>query len=421
MNAKRPTPSKDLPVVVLPVTFDRKENPRRASAENTELFKTRSQNGSVHPSTHKKRGFASGKFGSPSPLHAAQSFSYTLRMTSYKEAGVDIDEADAAKRSMKESIDQGDPRVLNTLGAFASLVDGRFPGFNEPVLVLKTEEPGSKQKLAFEHGYIRSICLDTINHLVNDIAVMGAHPQFAQDLILCGKLDKQVVNEIVAGFAEACKAQECVLTGGETTEQPGVLQPGVYALAASIVGVVERSKIIDGSAVQVGDVVLAVASNGLHTNGYTLVRALMAKDPGLMQRPVGERSFLDAVMLPHTCYYMGIRGLFHHPGLHGMAHITGGGIQGNLNRILPQGMDAKINLATIPILDIFRLIREAGAVKDAEMLRTFNMGVGLAMVVAPEAVEEVSAHLNAHGHQCCVIGSIIEGSQQIQFEGDLSW
>ncbi len=342
-------------------------------------------------------------------------------MTTYKDSGVDIDEANAAKKSMKETLDSGDPRVLNTLGAFASLVDGSFEGYKEPILVLKTEEPGSKQKLAFEHGYERSICFDTINHLINDIAVMGAHPQYAQDLIICGKIDKAVVNTLVEGFASACKEQGCVLTGGETTEQPGVVEEGIYALAASVVGVVEKAKIVDGSKIAEGDHVIAIASNGLHTNGYTLVRSLMEADPELATKDVDGQTFLGAAMLPHTCYYLALKDLFENSGLHGMAHITGGGVKENLNRILPKGLDAMIDLSTLQIPNVFREIKEAGNVEDAEMLRTFNMGVGVALVVSSEISTDVLSHLKEQKQEAYVMGTITAGKQEVQFEGELQW
>lgn len=342
-------------------------------------------------------------------------------MTTYKDAGVDIDAADDAKRSMKDIVDTGDRRVLNSLGAFASLVEGKFKGYKQPVLALKMEEPGSKQKLAFEHGFVRSICFDTINHLINDIAVMGASPLYVQDLIICGKIEKAVVTEIVEGFAAACKEQDCVLTGGETTEQPGVLAPGTYALAASIVGIVDKPKIIDGSKIVEGDRVLAIASSGLHTNGYTLVRTLLEKDPELLHSDVAGDTFLTAVMQPHTCYYAGLKGLFENPSLKGMAHITGGGIAGNLNRILPKGLDAQIDLENIVIPAIFGAIRDAGNIEDAEMIKAYNMGVGMAVVVEPSGEEAVIAHLKEQGYDAYPIGRIIKGHQHVKFEGQLVW
>lgn len=340
---------------------------------------------------------------------------------SYEKAGVDIRVADAAKKAMARSLETADKRVLNRIGAFASLFEASFPGFQEPVLVVKTEEPGSKQKLAFQHGRVSSICCDLIHHLVNDIIVMGATPLVVQDAIICGKLDKPVVNRIVESMSQACREQGCVLTGGETSEQPGVIEPGIYILVAHIIGVVERAKIIDGAKIAKGDCVLAVASNGLHTNGYSLVRALMAQRPEIMDARVGEESFLDAILRPHLCYYQGFRGLSDLPGLHGLAHITGGGIEGNLNRILPEGLNAAIDLGQIRPLPIFKLIRDMGNVPMADMMRTFNMGVGMTIVAAPAAVETICRHLQAQGHSSYKIGEIVPGEQKVVYSGRVNW
>ena len=207
---------------------------------------------------------------------------------SYAAAGVDIDAADAAKRDMARLLEPRDPRILNGVGPFATLIDATFPEYRHPVIVFKTEEPGTKQKLAAAHGAYRSLCFDLVNHLVNDIVVMGALPVAVQDAIICGSLQPGAVTAMVAGLAEACRAQECSLTGGETSEQPGVLEPGTYVLAASVVGVVERKAVIDGSRIAPGDTVLALASNGVHTNGYSLVRRLLRDDPGPRREAPGE-------------------------------------------------------------------------------------------------------------------------------------
>lgn len=340
---------------------------------------------------------------------------------SYGAAGVDISVADAAKRTMAKSLQSDDKRVLNAVGAFASLYDARFPGYEHPVLALKTEEPGSKQLLAFQHGRVDSICHDMINHLVNDIVVMGATPLCAQDAVICGKLEKKTVTQIVASIAKACKAQGCVLTGGETSEQPGVLKPGTYVLTSSIIGIAERAKVIDGSRIRQGDTVLAVASNGLHTNGYTLVRALMKKKPKILKEMIGRMPFLDAILLPHVCYYPAVRGLFDDASLHGMAHITGGGIEGNLNRILPDGCDARVDASAIRILPVFETIREYGEVSDAEMLRTYNMGVGLAIVAAAADAERIAEHVRSTGHDCYAIGEIVSGKRRVRYAGATHW
>ncbi|MBW2621566.1 MAG: phosphoribosylformylglycinamidine cyclo-ligase [Deltaproteobacteria bacterium] len=340
---------------------------------------------------------------------------------SYKKAGVDIDTADSAKKAMASSLETTDTRVLNRIGAFATLLDARFPDYEHPVLVIKTEEPGSKQKLAFQYNHVRSICFDLVNHLINDIIVMGAKPLSVQDIIICDHLDKDTVSRIVASIAEACREQDCVLTGGETSEQPGVITDGGYVLGASVIGVVEKSGIIDGLKIEDGDAVLAVASNGVHTNGYSLIRALIARRPDILDLSIGEDTFLETILRPHKCYYQAFRGLFDIPEVHGIAHITGGGIEGNLHRILPSGLTAVIDLSEIRILPIFKAIREAGNIDQADMMRTFNLGVGMIVVAAQEAVTKIQKHLSGRGCGCHPIGAIKKEDGTTIFHGRLNW
>ena len=340
---------------------------------------------------------------------------------SYASTGVDIDQTDAAKREMAKSMETSDPRVLNRIGAFASLIDASFPGYDHPVLVHKSEEPGSKQKIAFAHGRHGSVCYDMVNHLIDDIVVMGAEPVSIQDVIVCGTMDGHIVNDLVTALADACRQQDCALTGGETSVQPGVVPDGLYVLTASVIGVVDRDKIIDGSQIQTGDQIIVLASNGLHTNGYTLVRALIDRQPDLIDHDVAGESLLDAVLKPHTCYFQPLRGLYAHPGLRGMAHITGGGLQDNLNRVLPPDCNARLDLAALEIPAIFRVLKAVGDLDDEDMMRTFNMGAGMALVVAPEAVDEIVAYLAAKDCRAYRMGEIVPGQQKVEFESALAW
>src|SRR5262249_51301014 len=308
---------------------------------------------------------------------------------------------------MSTWVARGDSRVLNQLGAFASLFAVPFKEYRDPVLVLKTEEPGSKQKLAIEHGRVESLACDLVHHLINDIAVMGATPLSVQDAIICGKLEPEVVTAMVRAIAGACREQECTLTGGETSEQPGVLEPGTYVLTASVVGIAEREHIIDGAKIRAGDKVLALASNGLHTNGYSLVRKLLSQDPALARRTVDGSTFLDLVLRPHLCYYKALRGLYQNQGLHGLAHITGGGIEGNLCRIIPSPLQAVIDLSSLKMPAVMRVIRESAEATDQDMLRTFNMGVGIAAVVEADAMQAIQEHLKKHGCESYLIGKVV--------------
>ena len=240
---------------------------------------------------------------------------------SYSKAGIDIAYTDSIKKEMEKSLETKDKRVLNGLGPFASLYDIKFPEIKDPVLVLKAEEPGSKQKLAIEYGYTESICHDMINHLVNDIIVMGARPLAVLDTIVCGNAEKDTIKTLVKGVSDACRENDCSLVGGETSIQPLVVDHGVYVLTSSIAGIVERSKVIDGSAIKEGDAVLAVASNGLHTNGYSLVRLLMDKKPQIKTDVIDGMSFIEQIMKPHTPYYRAVRDLFGDGSIHGMKAI----------------------------------------------------------------------------------------------------
>lgn len=338
-----------------------------------------------------------------------------------RKYGVNIDLANQTKAEMASALESSDARVMNRLGAFASLYDIEMPEYRHPVLVMKTEEPGSKQLLAFKADRVESVCRDMINHLINDCVVMGAKPLVVQDAVICGKLEKEIVGRIVKAISECCREQGCSLTGGETSEQPGVLAPGSYILTSSIVGIVERDLVIDGSRIEVGDAVIGLESSGPHTNGYTLIRRLLAENPQLAQRDIEGTSFFDRVMESHRCYYSGIKDLFPTRKLRGLAHITGGGIAENLNRILPEGVDAKIDLSLYRPGALFKTIRELGAVSDAEMLRTFNLGVGLVAVVKPSDADSVIDHLDAKGFPAFRIGEIVAGSRQVKTVESLPW
>ncbi len=339
---------------------------------------------------------------------------------SYSKAGVDITYTDTIKKEMSKHLETEDIRVLNGLGPFASLYDIKFPEIKNPVLVLKSEEPGSKQKLAMEYGYTESKCHDMINHLVNDIVVMGAKPLAVLDTIVCGNAEKDTIKSLVKGVSEACKFNECSLVGGETSIQPLVVDAGVYVLTSSIAGIVDKTKVIDGSTIQEGDAILAIASNGLHTNGYSLVRLLMDKMPQIKLDKIDGLTFIEQIMKPHTPYYRAIKELFHKEVIHGMAHITGGGIEGNLCRIIPEGLGARLDLSKIKVLNIFKYIRNSGNISDEEMLRTFNCGVGFNVVVSQRSKDMVMKHIQRF-YDCYEIGKIEKADNKIAFEGRMTW
>lgn len=348
-----------------------------------------------------------------------------MKKFSYKDSGIDISRTDIIKSELNDILAVKDERVLNKVGAFASLFDiSNMKEYDKPVLVLKAEEPGSKQKIALENGKVGSVCHDMINHLVNDIAVMGAKPLAVLDVIITGAVNEDVTKEIVSQIALACKNNECTLVGGETSIQPGIVGSDLVVLSSTVTGIVEKSKIIDGSKISIGDSVVAIASNGVHTNGYTLIRTLMENFPELAHKKLASgNTFLEEILIPHTSYFSLIMNALKKTEIHGMAHITGGGIEGNLCRIIPNNMVASIDLSHIKTLEIFKTIKEVGNINDKEMLTTFNCGVGLVMVLPKENFEilqKVSAEANI---ECYEIGTIIPTTEnkKIEFKGELLW
>lgn len=326
---------------------------------------------------------------------------------------VNINEANETKSGFSKIIDGKDERLLNRVGAFASLFKIDISKYSNPLLVLKTEEPGTKQILAFQHDRIESVCVDMINHLINDCVVMGATPLAVQDLVVCGKLEKNTVTRIVSAISKVCQENECVLTGGETTEQPDILPPETYILGSSIIGIVDSQKVIDGLKIKKGDSVIAVASSGPHTNGYTLIRDLLSSHPDLSEKRLQNQTFLEAVLEPHRCYYKSIKYLFDGQVV-GLAHITGGGIKENLNRILPPSVDAVIDLSCYRPQQVFSVIKEVGNISHEDMLRTFNLGVGLVVVCRTSDSEMIINKLKGAGEEAYRIGEIITGSGQVK-------
>lgn len=340
----------------------------------------------------------------------------------YARSGVDRQTHGTITTQLKSQLKMKDARILNGVGAFASLFEAKFPGIEDPVLVLKAEEPGSKQYLARQFGKIDNIGFDMVNHLMNDILVMGAKPLAVLDVIVCGKINKDDILKIVATIAQACENHDCSLVGGETSEQPGVVPDDVFVLSSSVVGVVGKSKIIDGSRIEAGDKVLALSSNGLFTNGYALVRKLIAAKPGIANREIDGASFLDAVLTPHLAYYPYLKDILGSAAIHGLAHITGDGISGNLERILPEGLSASVDLNKIKVLPIFNVIRQEGEVPEEDMLANSNLGVGMTVVSNADESASLIAYLGDKGLLAYEIGQIIkEPSNSVLFRGYIDW
>jgi phosphoribosylformylglycinamidine cyclo-ligase len=285
----------------------------------------------------------------------------------------------------------------------------------QPVLVASADGVGTKLKIAFVSGVHNTVGRDLVNHCVNDILVQGARPLFFLDYVATGKLSPDVVAGIVEGITNGCRENGCVLLGGETAEMPGFYQEGEYDIAGFIVGVVDRSKIIDGKTIVPGDVLLALPSAGLHTNGYSLARKLFFEVAGYKpdtQLPSLHLTAAEALLLPHLSYLKPLDGLLDTGTIKGLAHITGGGLTDNIPRILPEGTAVKIRKGSWPVLPVFDLLRELGNVSDSEMYRTFNMGVGMVIVCSRESAPSITNYLNP----CYEIGEVIEGNRTVSIE-----
>jgi phosphoribosylformylglycinamidine cyclo-ligase len=334
----------------------------------------------------------------------------------YKDAGVDIDASNAAKKRIRQlARDTFTPGVLSDIGSFGGMFACNFAGLKEPVLVSSTDGVGTKLKVAVMMNRHNTVGADLVNHCINDILVQGARPLFFMDYVATGKLDPDVIVAVVEGVARACKEAGCALIGGETAEMPGFYADGEYDVAGFIVGVADRPRILDGKSIRHGDLLIGIPSVGLHTNGYSLARKLFfevaklsahARVDGL-DGTVGEE-----LLKPHPNYEPVLRPALAQNLIEGLAHITGGGITENLNRILPENCQAEVRLGTWPVLPLFRVMADIGKIERDEMLRATNMGIGMIIVVHPSNLAALTATLKTSHYQ---IGRIIPGPPQVTY------
>jgi phosphoribosylformylglycinamidine cyclo-ligase len=339
----------------------------------------------------------------------------------YRGAGVDIDaKAEMLARVRARVRSTFTPAVLGDIGHFAGLV--RVPGMREPVLVSSIDGVGTKTKVASLLGRHAVIGHDAVAHALNDVAVQGATPLLFLDYVGASRLDADVFEQLVAGMTDACRAYGVALIGGETAEMPGVYAEGEYDAVGCAVGVVERERIVDGTGVQPDDIVVGLASDGLHTNGYTLARAVLLRDPSDAARfePTLGETRGDALLRPHRCYapllldaIERLNGDRNRPQLVGAAHITGGGIGGNLVRVLPAGCRAEIDTASWEWPALFGLLQRTGGIAQDEIFRAFNMGVGMCAVLRPSAVGAFLEIAAAHGDRATPIGRIVNGERGV--------
>ena len=328
---------------------------------------------------------------------------------SYRDAGVDIDAGDQlvenikpfAKRTLR-------PEVLGGLGGFGALVEiGKK--YQNPVLVSGTDGVGTKLKLAFEWDIHHTVGIDLVAMSVNDILVQGAEPLFFLDYFACGKLDVARATDVIKGIAEGCEQSGCALIGGETAEMPGMYPEGEYDLAGFAVGVVEKSKVINGRSIRPGDVVLGLSSNGAHSNGYSLIRKIIERsNPDLDAEFDGGQTLRQAIIAPTRLYVKPILAALEKFEIKGMAHITGGGLTENIPRVLPENCVAQIDAQSWPLPKLFQWLQQAGNVERQEMYRTFNCGIGMAVIVPAEQADAAQAFLAEQGETVYRLGTIRE-------------
>ena len=341
------------------------------------------------------------------------------KSVTYADAGVDIKSGDRAKERIKYLAQRTFNRnVLGEIGGFGALFRLDLQRWKNPILVSSADGVGTKLKIAFELGLHQTVGVDLVNHCVNDIAVQGATPLFFLDYLASAKTDPEVTEAVVTGLAEGCKANGCALIGGETAQMPGFYADGEYDLAGFIVGAVDRDKMVTGVGIKPGDVLIGLPSTGLHTNGYSLARKLLFEVAGYKATQyvtaIKEKAGA-ALMKTHRSYLHVIQKLVAGGFAAGMAHITGGGITENLPRILPKGTGAQIELGSWPVLPIFEHLRNLGQVPQEEMMRTFNMGVGLIAVIPAAKFTRAKSMLDRAEEKFYVIGRIVKGDRKVQY------
>lgn len=340
------------------------------------------------------------------------------KTVSYKDAGVDITKGNALKTEIKKIVRTTfQKEVLTDIGGFGGLFAFNKKAYRDPVLVSSADGVGTKLKIACMMDKHDTVGIDIVSHCANDIVVQGSRALFFLDYIGTGKLQPRQYLQLISGLAEGCRQVGCSLIGGETAEMPGMYKPGEYDLVGTIIGVVERSKIVDGSKIRPGDVVIALPSNGLHTNGYSLARKLFFE---IKKYKVSTRiaelgmTLGEALLAPHRDYSRMVLKLLEKHTINGIAHITGGGLVDNIPRILPGNVDVIIRKGTWDILPIFRIMQTAGNIPDHELYRTFNMGIGMVLIVPSKGADGILAALKKTGEKARVVGEIVKGKKIVR-------
>ncbi|HET7436428.1 MAG TPA: phosphoribosylformylglycinamidine cyclo-ligase [Thermoanaerobaculia bacterium] len=348
--------------------------------------------------------------------------------TSYRDSGVDIDAQDDALREVRRiARDTYTPGVLSDIGSFGGLFRGTFEGIDKPILVSSTDGVGTKLRVAQAMKVHDTVGYDLVCHCVNDILVQGAKPLFFLDYYATGRLRPPVMTDVIRGMARACRENQCALIGGETAEMPGFYGDDDYDVAGFIIGVVDEKNLLDGKAVREGDLLVGLPSVGLHTNGYSLARRIffdkLGHDHQTILPEIGKIG--EALLQPHISYLKPLMPLVEQRAIHALAHITGGGLTDNVPRVLPDSLDAKIKLGSWPVLPLFRYLYEKGNVDRDEMLRVFNMGIGMVMIMAPDKLDAMTRHFTQIGQTYYFIGNVVKGSGRVVYDtppsGFASW
>lgn len=344
------------------------------------------------------------------------------KKSAYAAAGVDIDAQEEALDRVKQLVrSTRTAGVLSELGSFGGLYRPELGGIEEPILVASADGVGTKLMVARMAGDFSSVGRDLVNHCVNDILVQGAVPLFFMDYVGAGVLEPEAVVQLVDGLAAACRESDCALLGGETAEMPGFYDQGDYELVGFVVGLVDRAKLIDGSRVEAGDLLVGLPSTGLHTNGYSLARRVVFDKLGLgvgdpLPDPVVGKTAAEELLTPHRSYLRPLRPLLDHSGLHALAHITGGGLTDNLPRVLPDETRAEIKVGSWEIPGIFHLLQDQGEVDTEEMFRVFNMGVGMVLVIEPASAGDILRQLRQAGEKPFPMGTVQKGAAGVVYD-----
>ena len=335
----------------------------------------------------------------------------------YRDAGVDIEAGESLVERIKPLVQKTQrPECLGNIGGFGGLFELPIDRYRRPVLVSGTDGVGTKLKLAVILDRHDTIGIDLVAMCVNDVLVLGAEPLYFLDYFATGRLSPEHAQSVIAGIATGCEAAGAALIGGETAEMPGIYSPGEYDLAGFCVGVVEKDQIIDGSHIRAGDQVLGLASSGLHSNGYSLARAVLERSSATLDQPIGETTLGEALLAPTRIYVRPILALLKAVPIHGIAHITGGGLPGNIPRVLPGNCDCRIDATAWPRPEIFQWLQSEGSIDDTEMLRTFNCGIGLVIIVSSDTAAQAHEMLEASGETVYRLGEVQAGSRGIVFD-----